>query len=247
MGVARSTYYAHRHPKRPEGTRKGGRPKPGYSWTTAGKRVPDEQVQEWLCDLIAGEEACYGCRKLTVVLRRRYGLIINHKKVYRLCRELRLLRSQRPKKPHHPRRLARNRLVTGPNQLWEVDVKYGYIAGEDRFFFVMPILDVYDRSVVEFHLGLTCQAEEAANALREAVRRRKPEWQKTKPVIRIDNGPQLISQLFEETCEQLGLEHERIPNTTPNKNAHIEAFNGIMEEECLARNEFQTFAEAYLQ
>ncbi|MBE3576251.1 MAG: transposase [Limnochordales bacterium] len=92
VGVARSTYYAHRHPKRPKSPRKGGRPKPGYSWTTAGKRVPDEQIQEWLCELIAGEEACYGYRKLTVVLRRRYGLIINHKKVYRLCRELRLLR-----------------------------------------------------------------------------------------------------------------------------------------------------------
>ncbi|MGE5483217.1 MAG: hypothetical protein ACM3VX_10015 [Bacteroidota bacterium] len=55
------------------------------------------------------------------------------------------------------------------------------------------------------------------------------------------NGPQFISRLFEETCEQLELEHKRIPNAIPNKNAvnaHIEAFNGIMEEECLARNEF---------
>jgi len=76
---------------------------------------------------------------------------------------------------HHPRRLAHNRLVTRPKQLWEADVKYGYIAGEDRFFFVMPILDVYDRPVVEFHIGLTCQAEGVANALIEAVRRRKPE------------------------------------------------------------------------
>ncbi|MGE5483330.1 MAG: hypothetical protein ACM3VX_10630 [Bacteroidota bacterium] len=43
------------------------------------------------------------------------------------------------------------------------------------------------------------------------MRRRRPEWQDTKPVIRTDNGPQFISQLFEETCEHLGLEHERIP------------------------------------
>jgi len=131
-----------------------------------------------------------------VVLKRRYGLITNHKKLYRLCRELQLPRPQRPKNPHH--------------------------------------------------LGLTCQAEETANALREAVRRRKPEWQETKPVIRTDNGPQFIGRLFEETCEQLGLEHEQIRNATPNKNAHIEALNGIMEKECLVRNEFQTFAAAYL-
>ena len=70
---------------------------------------------------------------------------------------------------------------------------------------MLPIVDVYDRSVVEFHLGLTCQADEGAHALREAVRRRKPEWQCTKPVVQTGNGPRFINQLFEETCEELGI------------------------------------------
>jgi len=57
-----------------------------------------------------------------------------------------LLRPQRKVRPKHPKRLARNRVATGPNQLWETDVKYGYIEGERRFFFIMSVLDVYDRS-----------------------------------------------------------------------------------------------------
>lgn len=54
----------------------------------------------------------------------RCGLVIN-KKVYRLCKELSLLRPQGKVKPKYPKRLARIRVVTGPNQLWEMDVKSG--------------------------------------------------------------------------------------------------------------------------
>lgn len=46
-------------------------------------------------------------------------------------------------------KLARNRIITGSNQLWEMDVKYGYIEGEERFFFVLSLIDVYDRSVID--------------------------------------------------------------------------------------------------
>lgn len=82
----------------------------------------------------------YGYRKLIVCLREDYGLtinhlIINHKKVYRLCKELDILLPQRKVKREKPRVLAKREEVTGPNQLWEMDVKYGYIPGADQFFF----------------------------------------------------------------------------------------------------------------
>lgn len=64
-------------------------------------------------------------------------------------------------------------------------------------------------------------------------------------VIRSDNGPQFTSYLFEDSCIELRLEHERIPYATPNKNAHIESFHRILEEECLSRYDFDSFAQAY--
>jgi putative transposase len=68
--------------------------------------VPDEQVKEWLCALISGDGFPYGYRKLTVAFKREYGLVINHKNVYRLCKELGILLPQRKKKVTMPRRLA---------------------------------------------------------------------------------------------------------------------------------------------
>lgn len=81
--------------------------------------------------------------------------------------------------------------------------------------------------------------------LKGALLRRQIYNKEIKPIIRSDNGPQFISILFEEACNNLKIEHERIPFKTPNKNAHIESFNNILENECLSRNEFKTFAEAY--
>lgn len=209
--------------------------------------MSDEQVSEWICELIEGEGYAYGYLKLTVCLRRRYQLVINKKKVYRLCKGLALLRPQRKVKPRHPRKLARNRVVTGPDQLWETDVKYGYIEGERRFFFVMSVLDVYDRSVIASHIGLSATSKDAALTLGNALWKRKLLHSEHKPVIRSDNGPQFIADAFEEACSRYGVEHERIPTRTPNKNAHIEAFHRLLEDECLSRYEFEPYAEAYEQ
>jgi putative transposase len=207
--------------------------------------VPNARVQEWLCELIADEGASYGYKRLAAALRRNHRLVINHKKVYRLCKELDVLRPQRRIQEKQPKRIAVNRTVTASNQLWEADIKYGYIAGENRFFFVMPILDVCDRSVIEYHMGLSCEAADAARALQRALFKRQLFDSSDKPVIRTDNGPQYISRRFAESCREFGVEHERIPCRTPNKNAHIEAFNGILEDECLGRQEFASYAEAY--
>lgn len=205
-----------------------------------------KQIKEWLCELIESEGEFYGYIKLTVCLRKKYNLYINKKKVYRLCKELDILRPQRQKKIKHPRKIARNRVITAPNQLWEIDVKYGYIAGEDRFFFIAPIIDVYDRSIVDCHIGLSCSALDIAVTVKGALFKRAIYDNEEKTLIlRSDNGPQFISSLFEETCNNLKIEHERIPFKTPNKNAHIESFNNILEHECLACNEFETYAEGY--
>ncbi len=209
--------------------------------------VSDDCIKEFLTSAIDGDGYPYGYRKLTSWLRREHKLIINKKKVYRLCKELGILQKQRRVRPRLPkRRVAMNRKVTGINQVWETDIKYGYIAAERRFFFVQSVLDVYDRMVIDFHIGFSCTSAEAARTVRGAYERRASELAGTQVVMRSDNGPQFVSRQFEEECTRLGLDHECIPVRTPNKNAHIEAFHSILEDECFNRYEFNSFAEAYM-
>ncbi|MDR4329684.1 IS3 family transposase [Bacillus pseudomycoides] len=241
-GFPPSTYY---YPKKEEKIVSEGRPVPGYSYDQQGKKIPDEQIQEWLMELIAGEAGIYGYRKLCLCLRNEYALQINKKKVYRLCKVLDILQPQREIKFQYPRKLAHNRTVIFSNQLWEMDIKYGYIEGEDRFFYVLSIINMYDRSIIDYHIGLHYTGQDAGHLVQRALFKRKQFEVEHKPVIRTDNGPQFISNIFEIMCQICEVEHERIPPKTPNMNAHIESFHRLLEYEFLRRSTFQSYAEAY--
>ncbi|VAZ74448.1 hypothetical protein LAUMK4_01949 [Mycobacterium persicum] len=62
-------------------------------------------------------------------------------------------------------------------------------------------------------------------------------------VLRMDNGPELISQALQSFCAgQVGLCY--IPPGTPWNNGHIESFNNRLRRECLNRNHWTSLTEA---
>lgn len=245
--VPRSTYYYHiKHPERrqPKGT---GRPIPGFSYHVHGHKVSDVQIKRYLMRLIQGPDSAFGYRKLTVLLRRKYQLVINKKKVYRLCKALKILHPQREVTNRPPKQIAKNRAVNGPNQLWQMDIKYGYIAGERRHFYLASIIDVFDRNIVAYHKGKSCLKTDIIQILQKGILKRGVNPQEQNLVIRTDNGPQFLSKDFHEYCKRMNVEHERIPNQTPNMNAYIESFHSILERECYLRHCFETFEQAYAE
>jgi len=165
--------------------------------------------------------------------------------VYRLCKELNILRPQRKLKKHHPRKLAKREEINNSNQLWEMDLKYGYIAGTNEYFFQLSLIDVFDRNIIDYHLGLSCKAEDACRVLKNALSKRKLTKGMELPIIRTDNGPQFVANKFGDTCKSLGMKHQRIPVKTPNMNAHIESFHSILERDCYGINEFNSYIHVY--
>jgi putative transposase len=227
----------------------GGRPIPGFSRTRSNKKVSDEKIKNYLMKLIEGKECIYGYRKLTSSLRKNYKLVINKKKVYRLCKELDILMPQREKKVKIPRKLAKNRVVTGPNQLWQLDIKYGYVTTSRRFFYLASAIDVFDRTIVGHYMGKNCEAKDITKMLQKAMLKRdihipNSEDEKTL-IIRTDNGPQFCSKYFHDFCVNQKVLHERIPPKSPNMNAYIESFHSVLERECYQPNEFVTFDQAF--
>ena len=105
---------------------------------------------------------------------------------------------------------------------------------------------MFDRSILGYHIGWTCTTPDALRALHAAVAARKPDWAPdTAPVIRTDNGPQYTAQVWAEGVAALGMVYKRIPNATPNKNAHIESWHSVLEADCLGNHVLHTLAEAY--
>lgn len=251
LGVNRSLYYHHNKSKKSEENKdiKRGRPLPGFSLTNCGKKISDEQIEEWLLEAVEGEEGVYGYKKLTHYLKETHSLKINKKKVHRLCDKLGILLPVRHAPSLYPRKLARTHVITSPNQLWQVDIKYGTIEESGRFFFLASAIDVFDRSIVGYYRGSKCQAKDITGMLREAMKNRKVKIPKEEEIhsliIRSDNGPQFLSNDFGEFCEALKVYHERIPPKSPNLNAYIESFHSIIERECYQRHKFECFEEAY--
>ena len=187
-----------------------------------------------------------GYYKLSRYLYRDYGYIVNHKKVYRLCAANKLLLPLRKKvSKTKDKRICQNRTISKPNELWELDLKYGYIHGEERFFFMLIIIGVFSRYVVNYHIGLNCTGKDLVLALNMAIEKYKVDTNQL--IIRSDNGTQMTSKVFIENIRGYDEEviHELIPRATPNKNAHVESFNSILEIEFLQVRYFADYSQAY--
>ena len=250
--VSSSTWYSRKqHVREDKRKNNPGRPVPGYTINPDGSIILDELIVSALEQYRQKKEFSNGggYQKLTWYLRRDYSYRINSKKIYRLCRENSLLLPKKKKKKKPRTKRSINRLITSPHQMWELDLKYGFIHGENRFFYILAIIDVFMRLIVNYYIGLKCTGKDLVFTLNNAIREYEI-FNKDQLVIRSDNGSQMTSNIFIKNVNNFGEEqliHELIPPATPNKNAHIEAFNSILEIEFLQPRYFMTYGQAYLE
>lgn len=68
--------------------------------------------------------------------------------------------------------LARDRVLTGIDQLWRADITY--VRLETEFAYLAVVLDAFSRKVIGWALDRTLEATLAVEALRTALKIRKP-------------------------------------------------------------------------
>lgn len=227
---------------------KKGRPIRGYSINPNGTMTPDS----WIVNILQNYRYNdlnfangIGCKALHEYLKLDYQILVNHKKIYRICKENNLLLS-RKKKIKKIKNLAANIEVTGPNKLWQFDIKYGFIHGENKGFYLLAFIDVFTKKVVSYHLGLNCKKEDLILTLKAALNN-VADTIADKLIIRSDNGPQMTSKAFKSYVEEIEIEHEFTPIRCPNKNAYIESFFSIFEIEFLQVRYFENLKDAHNQ
>lgn len=82
------------------------------------------------------------------------GWIINHKKVYRLMKEARLLYGARIRPAPFKRNFIRFRSLKPerPLQYLAMDIKYAYIHGTGRNVLLLKVIDIFSRKVLIYQL-----------------------------------------------------------------------------------------------
>lgn len=243
LNISKSTYYSKLKVVVARSYANVGRKVPGYSFTFNGKKVSDLDIQKYIVKIKNYKTSkSFGYRKVTGQLRYKYNLKINKKKVRRLMKSLRLLgdKVKRTKRVSHT---CESRNVTASNQLWQMDIKYSFIAGTRKTAYITSIIDVYDREIVACSIDLSATGEVAKKVMLKALYARGLYGNPGSLVLRTDNGSQFISGIFESACLNENVLHERIPVRSPNYNAFIESYHRYLQDECLTGQIYKTLED----
>ena len=198
---------------------------------------PDAQLRAWLRGY-AVKHPCHGFRRAWAALRYDEHHEVNKKKVHRLWREEGL-----QVRVHSPRKRAGVSSIgpveaDAPNVVWALDFQFDSttdgkaikIASMIDEHTRLSLLHVVERSITAERL--VCELEKAFTAAGGPPK-----------VLRMDNGPELVSQALQRFCEnKTGVVY--IPPGCPWDNGYIESFNNRLRKECLNRNHWNTLFEA---
>ena len=196
---------------------------------------------------IALEFPSYGWPRMTKELQRR-GWAVNHKRVYRLMCEDNLLCLRKRKfivttDSHHPfavyPNLATDMKLTDVNQLWVADITYIRLLLE--FVYLAVILDAFSRRGVGWALGRSLEMELTLQALRMALRRRRPA---PGLVHHSDRGVQYAAQDYIDMLSKHGIEISMSRRSSPWDNAICESFMKTLKYEQVYREDYRVFEEA---
>ncbi len=241
-GIKKSTYYY-----RPNGKPKGKRPST-HTFKHGVGMVTNEAVVGEILSLISPEYHDYGYKVSSVLLKRK-GYLINHKKVKRLMKDNHLLHPQTIKPEALNKVFIRYTVppLDGPFKTIEADIKYVHIHEQNRNAFLITFLCTFCRYAIVWDLDYTMPAEKIKNLVTRLKNHPVVKDyidQDTVIMIRTDNGPQFIAKILASTLDAIGLKHEFINPGTPQQNAHIESFHSTVTRLVCSKNVFRDLAHA---
>lgn len=216
-----------------------------------GYRYPSKRSEEnveiahWLVRL-TDTHRTWGFGLCYLFFRNVKGFCWNHKRVYRIYRELGLNLRIKPKK-----RLERETpqpLVVPEriNAVWSMDFMHDQLA-DGRAFRLFNVIDDFNREGLGIEVDFSLPALRVLRSLDRII-----EWRGKPDAIRCDNGPEYISETLKVWAEQQGIRIDYIQPGNPQQNAYVERYNRTVRYEWLAQHLFesitqvQDFAERWL-
>lgn len=213
-----------------------------YTRMVNGKMVLNEDIVTTIKELLGKEFVCYGYKKVTASLRES-NFIINDKKVYRLMNERNLLLGK-VIKTTGKREFVKHRKInaTCPMDYLCLDIKYIWIHGEKRWYYLLSVIDVFTRKIIAWILQRSIKQIDVINIFRR-INQQHP----IKGVnIRNDNGSQFLANSVKRYLSSEEAKQEFTHIATPQENSYIEAYHSILQSEVVERFELNSYYEAKL-
>jgi len=170
-------------------------------------------------------------------LRNVKGYPWNHKRVYRIYRELELNLRIKPRK-----RLVREKpeplaVPTAINISWSMDFMHDQLE-DGRSYRLFNVIDDYNREGLGIEVDLSLPSERVIRALDQII-----EWRGKPMQIRCDNGPEYISATLAAWAKRHDITLVFIQPGNPQQNAYIERYNRTVRYDWLAQYLFHSIEE----
>jgi len=199
---------------------------------------PDAELRTWVRGYSA-KHPCHGFRRAWAALRHDEHRAVNKKKVHRLWKEEGFAAAVHS----HRKRAGQSSWAPevqadAPKVVWALDFQFDSTI-DGRAVKIASMIDEHTRESLLHIVERSITGERLVDELERvfAAAGGPP------MVLRMDNGPEMISQALQAFCEgKVGLSY--IPPGTPWNNGHIESFNNRLRRECLNRNHWTSLLEA---
>jgi putative transposase len=202
------------------------------------RRPDDARLRERLLAL-ARERRRFGYRRLFIFLRRE-GIVVNHKRLFRIYREERLMVRRRGGRK---RALGTRTPMPGaalPNDRWSLDFVADQLVSGRRFR-ILAIYNDCTRECLAAVADVSLSGHRVARELDLLIARRgKPR------TIVSDNGTELTSNAIVTWTAAAAVDWHYIDPGKPVQNAFIESFNGRLRDEFLNETLFISLMQARL-
>ncbi|HAT1144341.1 TPA: IS3 family transposase [Corynebacterium striatum] len=193
------------------------------------------------------ERGCYGAKRITAELNNdSAGIPVNHKRVARIMRSLKLCGYTRKrkvtttvpeqKKPVFPDLVGRKFTAEKPNQVYVGDITYLPIADGSNMY-LATVIDCFSRRLVGFAIADHMRTGLVQDALLMAKGQR---GSLEGAVFHSDHGSVYTSHTFQGACRNLGIRQSMGGVGTSADNALAESFNAALKREVL--QDAKTFA-----
>jgi len=223
-----------------------------YVWVNKLDREdPDRERMELVQEAYETSHKVYGYRRITLWLKLKRALVINHKAVLRLMNKLNIRSRARKRKRYkkleeigtyhcYPNVLNRDFVATRPNQKWVTDVTY--VMPQDGWAYLSTIKDLYDGFIVAHVFDRNNSIALVVNTIRQAKQKEKVT---DGLILHSDQGHQYTSQAYHDV---LANEYNITPSMSRRgncwDNACMENFFGHLKEEYLRHFKNPSFEEA---
>jgi putative transposase len=186
----------------------------------------------------------YGYRRIQAELKWLYGLTINHKKVYRLMKELGLSCQIRKKKytsfkgrvgKEAPNIINRQFEADKHNQKWATDITEFKLF--HKKFYLSPILDMYNGEIIAYSISNSPSKELVDDMLKQAFKKFS---KKDEIILHSDQGWHYRTPHYQRQLKERGIIQSMSRKGNCFDNAVIENFFGILKSEFLY---YQTFRD----